>query len=86
MVWLIGGAGLIMVALIAVGLLDLFKIRDSIHTPQLVLWAVVIVLLPAVGLTAYLFWRISRAEALQDAMSFHDQNIEGEQPGPPVRY
>ena len=86
MVWLIGAGGLIIVALIAVGLVDLIKMRDSISTSQFVLWAVLIVLLPAAGLIGYLFWRISRAEAVQDAMSYHDGNIEGGQSEPPVRY
>jgi hypothetical protein len=86
MVWLIGAGGLIIVALIAVGLADLIKMRDSISTSQFVLWAVLIVLLPAAGLIGYLFWRISRAESVQDAMSYHDGNIEGGQSEPPVRY
>ena len=64
----IGGS--VFVAILAIiGLVDLFRHRETMLTWQVVLWAVLIVLLPIVGLIAYLFWRISRSEAMQDAMS-----------------
>ena len=69
MVWLWAGAGLILVVLWILGLVDLFRNRHTMKTWQVVVWALLIILLPAVGLIAYLFWRITRSEAMQDALS-----------------
>jgi hypothetical protein len=85
-VWLIGAGSLLLVLLMVIGLVDLFKIRHTIGTPQLVLWAALVVMLPVVGLITYLFWRIARAASIQDAMHYHDDQSEGTDPESPIRY
>jgi membrane protein implicated in regulation of membrane protease activity len=84
--WLIGAGSLLLVLLIVAGLMDLAKIRHTIGTSQLVLWAVFIVLLPIAGLITYLFWRIARAESMQDAMQYHDDQRDSADPDSPIRY
>jgi hypothetical protein len=68
------------------GLADLFRIRHTIGTPQRVLWAALIVMLPIAGLISYLFWRIARADSMQEAMHYHDDQSEGTDPESPIRY
>lgn len=80
MVW-IGTGSLIVAIVVIIGLVDLFRNRHTMETWQVVLWAALIVLIPLIGLIAYLFWRISRSEAMQDAMSVpRDQTPPGERP------
>ena len=70
MVWVAGGSvSLILVILVIMGLVDLARNRDTMSTGQVVLWAALIILIPFVGLIAYLFWRIARSEAMADALS-----------------
>jgi hypothetical protein len=40
---------------------------------QVIVWAALIVLAPVIGLVAYLFWRIFRSEAMQDAVDFRNE-------------
>jgi membrane protein implicated in regulation of membrane protease activity len=85
-VWLIGGGSFLLVLLIVAGLVDLAKTRHTIETPQLVLWTAVIVILPVAGLIAYLFWRISRAESMQDALHYGEDHGDRTDPESPIRY
>lgn len=82
MVYVLGvGASLIVAILWIVGLVDLFRNRHTMETWQVVTWAALIILIPAIGLIAYLFWRISRSEAMKDALSVpRDQTPPGERP------
>lgn len=75
--WLIGTGSVLLIAIWVVGLVDLFRQRHKMETWQLVVWAALIILLPLIGLVAYLFWRISRSEAMDDAMS-----VERDEGGP----
>ena len=54
------------------------------ETWQVAVWALVIVLVPIAGLIAYLFWRLSRSETMQDAMDYSDEVHGGHGPTPPV--
>jgi len=75
------GTSLFVVVLAIVGLVDLVRQRHTMAGWQLVLWALLIVLVPIVGLIAYLFWRISRSEAMRDAMSVpRDQTPPDQRP------
>lgn len=76
MVWAAGAGSLILLILVIVGLWDLIRSRHTMEGWQVVLWAVLIVLVPVIGLVAYLFWRIFRSEAMQDAIDFQQ-----DQPG-----
>ena len=69
MAYWIGTGSVIVLILAILGLVDLFRNRDTMETWQVVLWAALIILIPLVGLIAYLFWRISRSEAMEDALS-----------------
>lgn len=70
MVWIAGGAvSLILVILVIIGLVDLFRSRATMEPWQVVVWALLIVFVPFVGLITYLFWRIFRSEAMRDALS-----------------
>jgi heme/copper-type cytochrome/quinol oxidase subunit 2 len=40
---------------------------------QLVIWAIVLVLVPVIGLVAYLLWRIARSDAMQDSMDYEEE-------------
>ena len=76
MVWVAGAGSFVLFVLAVVGLVDLIRTRHTMETWQVVVWAVLIVLAPVIGLVAYLFWRIFRSEAMQDAVDFQE-----EQPG-----
>ena len=76
MVWAAGAGSFVLFVLAVVGLVDLIRTRHTMETWQVVVWAALIVLAPVIGLVAYLFWRIFRSEAMQDAIDFQE-----EQPG-----
>jgi hypothetical protein len=76
MVWAAGAGSLVLFVLAVVGLVDLIRTRHTMETWQVVVWAALIVLAPVIGLVAYLFWRLFRSEAMQDAIDFQE-----EQPG-----
>lgn len=73
MVWMAGAGSLLLLVLMVLGLVDLFRYRHKMETWQVAVWAIVIILLPVIGLVSYLFWRIARSESLQDAIDFHDE-------------
>ena len=72
MIWVAGGGSIVLVILAVVGLVDLVRNRDKMETWQVVVWAVLIVLVPIVGLVSYLFWRIFRSEAMQGAIAVNE--------------
>ena len=79
--WLGAGASLVVLVLWILGLVDLFRNRHTMETWQVVVWALLIIFVPAIGLIAYLFWRISRSEAMQDALSVpRDTTPPGDRP------
>lgn len=81
MAYWIGTGTVIVVILAILGLVDLFRNRHTMETWQVVLWAALIILIPLVGLIAYLFWRISRSEAMEDALSVpRDMTTPDERP------
>jgi hypothetical protein len=69
-VWVAGAGSLLLFVLAVVGLVDLIRTRHTMETWQVVVWAVLIVLAPVIGLVVFLFWRLSRSEAMQDAIDF----------------
>ncbi len=73
MVWALGAGSLLLFILMVLGLVDLIRARHSMETWQVVVWAATIVLLPVVGLVVFLFWRLSRSEAMQDAIDFQER-------------
>jgi hypothetical protein len=72
MIWFAGGSFFWLILSI-IGLVDVFRNRHRMETWQVIVWAILIVLVPIVGLIAYLFWRISRSDALTDAMDYGDR-------------
>ncbi len=86
MVWMIGAGSLLGVVLIVAGLVSLARIRHTMGLPQFVLWVAIIVLLPFAGLIAYLFWRIARAESIQDAARYADEQPNRPDPESRPRY
>ena len=69
MVWFAGAGSAVLVILAVIGIVDVVRSRHKMDAWQMVLWIVGIVLVPIIGLVAYLFWRISRSEAMSDALS-----------------
>jgi len=63
------GLSLLIVVIWVVGLVDLFRHRSSMEGWQVVLWALLIIFIPLVGIIPYLFWRIAHSEAMSDALS-----------------
>lgn len=84
MIWMAGAGSLLLLVLVAVGLIDLARNRDKIETPQLVIWAIVIILLPVIGLVSYLLWRIARSDALVESMDFQAEHSSKGQSYPPI--
>ncbi|MCL1692160.1 MAG: PLD nuclease N-terminal domain-containing protein [Actinomycetia bacterium] len=84
MIWLAGAGSLLLLVLVVVGLVDLGRNRDKIETPQVVIWAIVIVLVPVIGLVSYLLWRIARSDAMVESMDFQDEHSSKGQSYPPV--
>jgi heme/copper-type cytochrome/quinol oxidase subunit 2 len=73
-IWLTGGGSLLLLVLLAVGIYDLIGHRDTMDTRQVVLWLIVVVVLPVVGLVVYLLWRLARSDAMVDAMDYQDEH------------
>jgi hypothetical protein len=76
-IWLVGGGSLLLLVLVAIALVDLVRIRQTMKPWQMVIWALVIVLIPIGGLLAYVLWRIARSSAMTDAIEFGDEHGEG---------
>ena len=65
MIWIAGAGSLLLLVLLIIGLWGLTRNRHTMGTRTGVIWALVLIFLPVLGLVWYLFWRISRAEMLQ---------------------
>ena len=65
MIWISGAGSLLLLVLLILGLWDLTRNRHAMGTRTVAIWALVLIVLPVLGLVWYLFWRISRAEMLQ---------------------
>ena len=74
MFWLAGGGSLLLLVLLVVGLVDLMRNRHTMETPQIVVWVIVLVVLPVVGLVIYLLWRLSRSDAMLDSMDYQSEH------------
>ena len=68
MLYAIAAGSLVAVILGVIGLVDLFRVRDTLETWKVVAWAIFIVLIPIFGLISWLLWRLARSQALIDAM------------------
>lgn len=84
MVWVTGAGSLILLVLLALGLIDLIRNRHKMETWQVVVWAVVLVVVPVIGLISYLFWRIARSDHMQDSIDFQDEYSGKSEPYPPI--
>jgi hypothetical protein len=77
----VGGISLLVVVFWVVGIVDLMRHRHTMPSGQFVLWAVVIILLPFIGLIVYFMWRLGRSDAMADALSVpRDEKGTDEQP------
>lgn len=83
MVWIAGSVSLVVVVLEIITLVNLVRYRRHLETWQVVLWAVFIVGVPLIGMTAYLMWRISRSDALADSIEYEDELPRGNKKLPP---
>jgi hypothetical protein len=72
-IWAAGGGSVVLLILAVVGLVDLVRNRDKMETWHVVVWTVLIVLVPVIGLVSYLFWRIFRSEAMQGAIAVSEE-------------
>jgi hypothetical protein len=80
-IWAAGGGSVVLLILAVVGLVDLVRNRDKMETWHVVVWTVLIVLVPVIGLVSYLFWRIFRSEAMQGAIAVNgERSNEGWRP------
>jgi len=82
-VWMVGAGSLVLLVFMILGLVDLFKQRASMSTGQTVGWALFIIIVPIIGLFSYLFWRISRSDAMQDAIDYNAGKGGPSRPLPP---
>lgn len=64
-----GSVSVVLVAAMVIGLVHLIRHNERMTTLQKVRWAALIVLVPFIGLTGYLFWRLEHSEAMESAMS-----------------
>jgi len=84
MVWIAGTGSLLLLVLVAIGLFDLVRNRHRMETHQVVIWAIVIVLVPVIGLVSYLLWRLARSDSMQESMDFQREHSDKTQPYPPI--
>jgi Phospholipase_D-nuclease N-terminal len=80
--WLITGGSIVLLLITILGLVDLYRHRATMEGWQVLIWTVLIVFIPLVGLIGYLFWRISRSEAMQDALSVPREQTRSDQRPP----
>lgn len=86
MIWAAGAGSLVLLILVVAGLVDLIRSRHTMESWQVILWAALIVLLPVIGLVAYLFWRLFRSEAMRDAVEFREEQGPRKRTIPPSSY
>jgi uncharacterized membrane protein YbhN (UPF0104 family) len=78
-----GSVSLVVVVLEIITLVNLVRFRRHLETWQVVLWAVFIVLVPLIGMTSYLMWRVSRSDALVDSIEYEEEFSKGNKKLPP---
>jgi hypothetical protein len=78
-----GSVSLVVVVLEIITLVNLVRFRRHLETWQVVLWAVFIVLVPLIGMTSYLMWRVSRSDALVDSIEYEEEFCKGNKKLPP---
>jgi len=78
-----GSVSLVVVVLEIITLVNLVRYRRHIETWQVVVWAVFIVLVPLIGMTSYLMWRVSRSDALVDSIEYEEEFSKGNKKLPP---
>jgi hypothetical protein len=83
-IWIAGAGSLLVLVLVVIGLVDLGRNRHEMETSQVVIWAIVVVLLPVVGLVGYLLWRLARSGAMQESMDFQDEHSGKGKAYPPI--
>lgn len=83
MVLIAGSVSLVVVVLEIITLVNLVRYRRHLETWQVVLWAVFIVLVPLIGMTSYLMWRVSRSDALVDSIEYEEEFSKGNKKLPP---
>jgi cytochrome b subunit of formate dehydrogenase len=64
-----GSVSVVLVAVMVVGLMHLTRYNERMTSGQKVMWAALIVLLPFIGLTGYLFWQLEHSEVMESAMT-----------------
>lgn len=84
MIWAVGAGSVVLLVFVAIGLFDLVRNRHRMETYQVVIWAIAIVLVPLIGLVAYLFWRLSRSESMQDSIDFQNEFSDKGESYPPI--
>ncbi|MEN8114216.1 MAG: hypothetical protein ABFS21_07495 [Actinomycetota bacterium] len=91
MVYAIGAGSVVVVILGIIGLVDLYRVRDTLETWKMVTWALFIILIPIVGLFSWLLWRLARSQVMIDALEMgastreppDDHRIRAKPPGSP---
>jgi hypothetical protein len=83
-IWIAGAGSLLVLVLVVIGLVDLARNRHEMETSQVVIWAIVVVLLPVVGLVGYLLWRLARSGAMRESMDFQDEHSGKGKAYPPI--
>jgi len=83
-IWIAGAGSVLLLVLMAIGLVDLFANRHKMKTYQVVIWAIVIVVVPVIGLVSYLLWRLARSDSMQESMEYQKDYSSKSEPYPPV--
>ncbi len=84
MAWMVGAGSLVLLILVILGLVDVARYREKMETWQTVVWVILIVFVPVIGLVAYLFWRLARSDAMQDSIDYTGERGTGKsRPLPP---
>ena len=84
MIWIAGAGSVLLLVLVAIGLVDLIRNRHRMETYQVVIWAIVIVLVPVIGLVSYLLWRLARSDSMQESMDYQKDFSGKSEPYPPI--
>ncbi len=84
MIWMAGAGSVLLLVLVVVGLADLIGNRHKMETRQVVIWAVVIVLVPVIGLVSYLLWRLARSDSMQGSIDFQNEHSGKSESYPPI--
>ena len=81
----LAGAGVLVVIAWIIGLIDIFRYRHRLGTGMLVVWLLVIFVIPVIGVISWLLYRISKSEAMIEALEAGNTRPEDTPPLPPMR-